>query len=58
MEVLTKRITDNASCSFCERDVSEVKFLFAQGVGTMCPDCVKEVRALMREDLEEEKKDD
>jgi len=49
MEILTKRNAQNASCSFCQRDVSDVKFLFAQGVGTMCPECVVEVRNLMIE---------
>lgn len=52
MEILTKRNAQNASCSFCQRDVSDVKFLFAQGIGTMCPECVVEVRKLMIESTE------
>ena len=50
MEVITKKVEPNASCSFCERDISDLPFLFRQGVGTMCPDCVKEIKALMDEE--------
>lgn len=52
MEVISQRIESNASCSFCERDISEVPFLFRQGTGTMCPECVVEIRKLMNDSEE------
>ena len=54
MEVISKRAKPNAICSFCERGFDEVKFLFVQGMGTMCPDCVAEIKALMDESEQEE----
>lgn len=47
MEIISERVEPQAYCSFCDRHISEVKFLFRQGMGTMCPDCVKEIHKLM-----------
>ena len=47
MEIISKRNTTNASCAFCEKDITEVPFLFKQGLGTMCPECVVIIKQLM-----------
>lgn len=49
MEIISPRTEPYAFCSFCGRKIDEVKFLFRQGMGTMCPDCVKEIRKLMED---------
>lgn len=53
MEVISKRVESDAICSFCERGFTEIKFLFRQGRGTMCPDCVAEIKVLMDESEQE-----
>lgn len=50
MEIISERDKPQAYCSFCDGHISEVKFLFRQGMETMCPDCVKEIHKLMTED--------
>ena len=47
MEVISRRNTTEAACSFCEKDITEVQFLFKQGLGIMCPECVVIIKSLM-----------
>lgn len=49
MEVISKRNTAEGACSFCDKDIKEVPFLFKQGLGTMCPECVVLIKDMMDE---------